>query len=52
MIVFSDGGFNEGATAEDTARFARTHGVPIHVVGIGDPAPLRNVRVADIRAPS
>ena len=51
IVVLSDGGFNEGATAEDTARLARELNVPIHVVGIGDPSSTRNVRVIDVLAP-
>ena len=51
VIVISDGGFNDGAGPEDTARYARERSVPIHVVGIGDPAPPSNVRVTEILAP-
>ncbi|MEK6798486.1 MAG: hypothetical protein AABZ12_05950 [Planctomycetota bacterium] len=51
MIVFSDGGFNQGASAEDVARFAAERGIAIHAVGIGDPSPPRNVRVSELSAP-
>lgn len=50
-IVLSDGGFNQGASAEDTARYVRDRGVPVHVVGIGDPSSPQNVRVTEILAP-
>ncbi len=52
VVVFSDGGFNQGASSEDTARFARQRRVPIHVVGIGDPSSPQNVRVTEILAPT
>lgn len=51
VVVLSDGGFNDGAAAEDIAQFARERNIPVHTVGIGDPAPPRNVRVAEITAP-
>jgi len=51
VVVLSDGGFNEGASASDTARFARDREVAIHAVGIGDPSPPRNVRVIEVLAP-
>ncbi|MHC4695125.1 MAG: hypothetical protein ACYTFA_00100 [Planctomycetota bacterium] len=51
VVVLSDGGFNEGAPAEDTAGYARDRTVPIHTVGVGDPTPPRNVRVTEILAP-
>lgn len=51
VVVLSDGGFNQGGSAEDTARYAKDRKFPIHVVGIGDPSPPRNVRVAEVLAP-
>ncbi len=51
IVVLSDGGFNEGASPADVARYARERGIPIHVVGIGDPAEPRNVRIAEVIAP-
>jgi len=51
VIVLSDGGFNQGASAEDVARFATDRGIPIHTIGIGDPSPPRNVRIAELLAP-
>ncbi len=51
IVVLSDGGFNDGAPVEEAARRARDRGVPIHVVGIGDPTAPRNIRVTDIIAP-
>lgn len=51
IVVFSDGGFNQGGSAEEAARFARDRKLPIHVVGIGDPSSPRNIRVAEVIAP-
>ncbi len=51
VVVLSDGGFNQGASAQDTARYALEHRLPIHVVGVGDPASPRNIRVTEIQAP-
>lgn len=51
VVVLSDGGFNDGAPAEEVARFAREHRLAVHAVGIGDPAPPRNVRVSELHAP-
>ncbi len=51
VVILSDGGFNAGPPAEDTARYARDRALPIHAVGVGDPARPRNVRVAEILAP-
>jgi len=51
VVVLSDGGFNMGDSADEVARFARDRRIPIHVLGIGDPAPPRNVRITDVHAP-
>ncbi len=51
VVVFSDGGFNQGDPLEVVARFVGEQGVPLHVVGIGDPAEPRNVRITEIAAP-
>jgi hypothetical protein len=51
VVVLSDGGFNQGAPAEEVARLARERQVPVHVVGIGDPSPPRNVQVVTLEAP-
>ncbi len=51
VVVFSDGGFNQGASASDVAEFARDRRLPIHVVGVGDPSRPYNVRITEILAP-
>jgi hypothetical protein len=52
VVVLSDGGFNQGASPEETARFAHERRVPIYTVGIGDPSPPRNARVSELVAPA
>ena len=51
VVILSDGGFNQGASVEETARFASDRDVPLYVVGIGDPASPQNVRVTEVLAP-
>ena len=51
VVVFSDGQFNQGESVEVVARYAQAKQVPIHLVGIGDPSPARNVAVSAIEAP-
>lgn len=51
VVILSDGAFNQGASIEEVARFARERNVPIHTVGLGDPSPPRNVRIAEMVAP-
>ncbi|MGB9626502.1 MAG: hypothetical protein ACPMAQ_16730, partial [Phycisphaerae bacterium] len=52
IVVLGDGGFNYGESADTLARYARSRGIPIFSVGIGDPSPARNVRVAEVVAPA
>ncbi len=51
VVVLSDGRFNRGEPAEVVARYARGKKIPLHAVGIGDPAPPRNVAVTAVEAP-
>ena len=50
-IVLSDGGFNQGLSAESAARYAADRDLPVYVVGIGDPSAPRNIRIAEVLAP-
>lgn len=52
VVVISDGGFNEGGSADDIARFAAERDIALHTVAIGDPSPPRNVRVVEVEAPT
>lgn len=51
IVVISDGGFNQGESAEVLAQFARARGIAVHAIGVGDPAPARNIRVLELTAP-
>ena len=51
VVVLTDGGFNDGASVEEVARWARENRLAIHTVGIGDPSPARNVRLLEVEAP-
>jgi len=51
VILLSDGGINQGASADDVARFAADRDIPVYALGVGDPSPARNVRIAEVLAP-
>ncbi len=51
VVLLTDGGINRGDSYEDIARFAEDHEIPLHIVGVGNAAPPRNVRVAEVIAP-
>ncbi len=51
VLVLTDGGINQGATAEEIARFANDRHLAVHTIGVGDPAVPRNVRVTEVLAP-
>ncbi len=51
VVVLTDGGINQGATAEEIARFANDRGLAVHTIGVGDPATPRNIRVTEVLAP-
>ncbi len=51
VVVISDGGINQGDSAEGIARYARERKLPLWVVGVGDPSPPRNVRISEVLAP-
>ena len=51
VVLLTDGGINQGDGVEAIAAYARDHNVPIHVIGVGDPSPPRNIRVAELIAP-
>ena len=51
VVVFSDGRFNQGEPPEVAARYAKAKRIAVHAVGVGDPAPPRNVAVRAVDAP-
>lgn len=52
VVVISDGGFNQGESADVLGRFARASNIPIHTIGIGEAALPRNIKVAEVLAPA
>ncbi|MBP7936214.1 MAG: VWA domain-containing protein [Phycisphaerae bacterium] len=51
IVVCSDGRFNHGEPPDTIGRYARSRRIPIHAVGVGDPAEPRNVAVVSLDAP-
>jgi len=51
VVLLTDGGINRGDDVAAIARYAQDRRIPLHVVGVGDPAPPHNVRVAEVVAP-
>ncbi|HUU82481.1 MAG TPA: hypothetical protein VM243_03150 [Phycisphaerae bacterium] len=51
VVLLTDGGFTEPDAYEAVAALAREQRLPLHVVGLGDPSPPRNVRVVELAAP-
>ncbi len=51
IVLFSDGGFNRGDPVDVVARYLEERNIPLHVVGIGDASPPRNVRITEVIAP-
>ncbi|MCH7872725.1 MAG: VWA domain-containing protein, partial [Planctomycetes bacterium] len=51
VVVISDGGFNQGESVEVLGDFAQARGIPIYTIGVGEAAPPRNCRVAELVAP-
>jgi len=51
VVVFTDGGINQGGATEQIAQYAKERKIPLQIVGIGDPSPPRNLRVTEVLAP-
>lgn len=52
VVLFSDGGFNQGDPVEVLARYVEEQQIPLHVVGIGDASPPQNVRISEAVSPN
>ena len=52
VVVLTDGAVNQGGDVESIAEYARKRDLPIHVVGIGDPTGVENIRVTEVLAPA
>ncbi len=51
VVILTDGGLNRGDAPDAVARYAAEKKLPLHIIGLGDPAPPHNVRVAEVIAP-
>ena len=51
VVILSDGAVNQGEPVDVVGQFARARQIPLYVVGIGDPARPRNVRITELLAP-
>ncbi|MFT5124070.1 MAG: hypothetical protein ACI97B_002705, partial [Verrucomicrobiales bacterium] len=52
IIAFTDGQNTSAASLEPLARDAKNKGIPLIIVGVGDPIPPRNLQVVDLQADS
>lgn len=48
IVLLSDGQTTEGESLAKAAEFARTKGVPLFGIGLGDPAPTRDLELSDL----
>jgi len=51
VVLLTDGCRNTGGRAEEAARLLAAQGVPLQVVGLGNPAPPRDYEVVQVFAP-
>lgn len=51
VVLLTDGDTNTGGRAEEAARILEARGVPLFVVGLGDPNPPRDYEVVRVFAP-
>ena len=51
MVLVTDGCRNSGGTTRDAARILQARGVPLYVLGIGNPAPPKDLEVVEVAAP-
>lgn len=52
VVLITDGGRNSGGTASDAAKLLQARGVPLYVLGIGDPTPPRDLELVQVLAPA
>ena len=52
IVLLSDGGLNQGLSADDIAAYARRHKAPIYAVGVGSLDEPPNVRITNVAAPA
>ena len=51
MVLVTDGCRNSGGSTMDAARILQARGVPLYVLGIGDPHPPKDIEVVEVAAP-
>ena len=51
VALLTDGCRNTGGPAEEAARLLKARGVPLHIVGFGNPTPPRDYEVVQVFAP-
>ncbi len=51
IVLLTDGNFNAGDPAQTVEQFLASKGIPVMAVGVGDPSPPVNVRVAEVTGP-
>ena len=52
VVMLTDGGFSEPDAYAALATTLSAHGLGLHVIGVGDPAPPQNVAVVELTAPT
>ena len=51
MVLVTDGCRNSGGSTSDAARILQARGVPLYVLGVGDPRPPESLEVVEVAAP-
>lgn len=52
VVMMTDGARNAGGSVTDAARLLQARGVPMFVLGVGDPNPPRDLEVVQVLAPA
>jgi len=52
VVLVTDGGRNTGGAASDAAKLLQARGVPLYVLGVGDPTPPRDMEVVQVLNPA
>ena len=51
VVLISDGGRNTGGTTQDAAALLKARGVPLYVIGVGNPNPPQDYEVVRVISP-
>ena len=52
VVLLTDGCRNTGGSADDAAKLLQARGVPLYIVGLGNPRPPADLEVVQVLAPS